>query len=161
MKPIQVKYSEIKRAIGKGKALDPRDWQCELVEILLIPKVYRRWRAINKARFPDPTVERHPGKSASKHDQSEEGRYKNWLEIAGYSLRYGYAGVCWNSPTDDYYGHSGGTTWNGLRRETTCSFAESLRLCAFLTDEGKEIPEYVSGRLAEFQFEFVNDKGTA
>jgi len=58
IRPITVEPGEISGAIARAHVISPGAWQSEVLEILLIPKLYRRWQELNPrssiARVSDP-----------------------------------------------------------------------------------------------------------
>ncbi len=122
------------------------DWQAELLEVLLLPKVYHLWHKLNAEHFPDPTVTRHPGlkPTGTRDDNLARCQAQTWRQYAGYVFSYGLHGYTWNSVRDDYYGHSPSTAWDGIRRETVCGFVEALRVAYYNLIQGKIVSCYTA-----------------
>ena len=141
---LTIKLSSITKAIAHARELSD-DWQAELLEILLMPKVYRLWHKLNSEHFPDPNVTRHPGLKPTGTRDDNEARCKaqTWRQYAGYVFNYGLQSYTWNSVRDDYYGHSPSTAWDGIRRETTCGFVEALRMAHYNLAQGKTVSCYI------------------
>ncbi len=153
---MTVKASQVKKAVEKAQRLCPRDWQAELLEILLLPNVNRRWRAINGDRFPNLELKRHAGFPWTG-GRDEALACEDWLIYAGYTLGYGTEGYCWNRAREDYYGHSPCSAWDGVRRETYAGFADSLRLAYSAALEGNAPHWRVEQALWDYRIQFVND----
>ena len=147
---LTVRASEIEKAIQRAEHRAPNDWQAELLEILRIPKVMRRWQKVNLDIHPEPTITFHPGKPWQRGKRPED-----WTTIAGYTFNYGRVGITWNSVRDDYYGHSPSSAWDGVRRESFCSFAENLRNAYYWRGNGYN--HRVESGLLDYRIEFVND----
>jgi hypothetical protein len=152
---ITVKASQISKAIKQAKQLCPHDWEAELLEILLIPIVTRRWRYVND-RFPNVTIKRHVGFPYVRGNVDPR-TVEDWLIYAGYEFDYGGSGYCWNRARSDHYGHSPGTAWDGVRRETYHSFVETLRMCYYCAIEGTEINYRLEVNLRDYRVCFIND----
>lgn len=153
---LTVKASEIEKAIKRAKNFCPKDWQAELLEILLIPKVYRRWQYIND-RYPKKVeIKRHQGKPWTG-DRDEALATEDWLIYSGYEFGYGLDGYCWNRAREDYYGHSPSSAWDGIRRETYHTFAENLRLAYGAVQEGEVLNYRVEQALWDYRIRFIND----
>ncbi len=140
----------IERAIEQAHTISD-DWQAELLEILLLPKVYRIWHKLN-TRYPDATITRHPGVkvTGTREDNLARCDAKTWRICAGYTFDYGVHGYTWNSVRDDYYGHSPSTTWDGIRRETACGFVEALRMAYYNLAQGKIVSCFAAQCLCEY-----------
>jgi len=157
LRTIQVKVSAIQAAIARAQR-EHADWQAQPLEILLIPKVLRRWRQVNP-RYTWPTITRHPGfpepATRAARDQVED-----WSSIRGYAFTYGpETSWRWNSVRDDYYGHSPGTCWDGVRRETNHSFLESLRDVWYHLERGETPHWRVYQNLDQYRIQVVDDVG--
>jgi hypothetical protein len=155
MRQITVKASAVDRAIQRAKATCPSDWQAELLEIILIPNVYKRWKQVND-RFPDPTITRHPGQPY-RRGETDPRQIDDWTIYAGYEFDYGRPGYCWNRARADHYGHSPGTAWDGVRRETYHSFVETLRMCYHAALRGEGVNWRLQSNLDAYRVKFVND----
>jgi hypothetical protein len=109
------------------------DWQAQCLEILLLPKVARVWKRLNP-RFKNLRVERVNGLPHVGYTSDDNRAVSDWTQFSGYLLIYfdlpdGQT-YGWNAVRADGYGHSAGTCWNGVGRETICRFIESLRMIA-------------------------------
>jgi len=158
MRNIIVKASEIARAIEKSYEVDTRSWQAECIEILLIPKVYKRWQRINKAKFGgNIEISRVDGQAYT--NDIDGHKVDDWSAFGGYLYGYGLKGLCWNSVRETSYSHSASTAWDGIRRETYHSFAENLRhLYLSLVDDKVQIrKDYVESQLYPYRITFFND----
>lgn len=162
MKLLKVKASEIKQAIDKAKLLSD-DWQAEIIEIILIPKVYARWKEINLDRlYRDFTITRHDGLKpwGDREENLKRCNDKTWESFFGYTLSWTYPSssssaldTYWNRVSADHYGHSPSVCWDGIRRETYSAFVEELRMAFYYPDGNTVASEYLS--LVNVQF--VND----
>jgi len=165
MRTVHVKASEIAKAIARAESVSD-DWQAANLEILCIPSVRRRWRAINR-RFPDLQIVRHTGR-AHKGMSREDNIKAYWPEFAGYSLQYGALSDGnawgWNSKARDErdgYSHSASATWDGARRETRCSFCDGLRY-SYLAAIGEiKINDRVRSWMEPYGIAFVDDLESA
>lgn len=152
---ITVKASAIKKAVAKARRLCPKDWQAEILEILLIPKVQRRWQYVND-HIPGLEIKRHKGFPWAD-GRDEALAVEDWTIYAGYEMGYGLEHLCWNRARSDYYGHSPSSAWDGIRRETYHSFANNLRIAYGEALEGKEPNWRVEQALRDYRIRFVND----
>lgn len=152
---LTVKASEVEKAIKRAKSFCPKDWQAELLEILLIPKVYRRWQYIND-RYLRVEIKRHTG-FPWVGDRDEALAVEDWLIYSGYEFGYGFDDYCWNRARSDYYGHSPSSAWDGIRRETYHSFAENLRMAYDAVSKGESPHWRVEHALRDYRIQFVND----
>lgn len=160
MKLVKVKASEIKQAIERTHLLSD-DWQAELIEIILIPKVYARWKEINLNKlYRDFTITRHDGLKplGDREENLKRCNEKTWESFVGYVLSWTYpvgstTPIYWNRVTKDHYGHSPSVCWDGLRRETLSSFVEDLRMMFYYPNSSVTEFEY----LARINVRFVDD----
>lgn len=120
--PITVLATEIEAALELAAERDS-SWQAGLLEILLIPAVHQRWVDANWAGLQLFRVDGRPWKGRTPELNQVE---TDWLQWAGYELRVTEF-TWWNRRRDDHYGHSAAVAWDGVRRETYCSFIEDLR----------------------------------
>jgi hypothetical protein len=124
VKWIGVTHAEVRRAVDKAIKIYGEThydlYSAQRMEILLIPKIYKRWKQLADIRFaggrPHPEM------------QSSIVRAANHFG-PGYVVTIW--GGRWNSLRDDYYSHSPGTAWDGVRRETVSQFIEDLYMWAF------------------------------
>lgn len=138
MKTIKINLHELGKAIHRANQTTC-DWQAEMIEILLIPKIYRRWQELNKQQFNYcPEVTRWPGLPFIPAYRGKET--KCWSLVSGYIVTQ------WNDFRDDYYSHSASTAWDGIRRETVHMFLEKLRHIYYDHKEGRD-PEQTAWEL--------------
>jgi len=154
---IRVKASDVGKAIRQAERFCPRDWQAELLEILRIPSVYRRWRYINSDRMPGLELSRHKGKGPFVGGREVALAVEDWLIFNGYELGYGCENYCWNRARSDFYGHSPSSAWDGVRRETYAGFADALRLAYSAATEGRSVYWRTEQTLWDYRILFIND----
>lgn len=132
MRTITVSLRTVRRAMREAGPITD-DWQGAILEILRIPAIAKRWRELNP-RYRGLEVVRHAGLPWSKGWRELPGANPDCTVFAGYTLvfdRFDDGKVYgWNSVRSDYYAHSAGTAWDGVRRETIHRFAESLWMIA-------------------------------
>jgi len=155
---ITIKASQVAQAIKRARRLFGDDWQAECLEIALLPAINKRWRAVNRPFHADLTLTRHIGKTPLDIKR-EDYQKTNWLTVAGYELGYGGAttSYCWNRARADYWGHSPGTAWDGVRRETCHSFIYTLLAIYRHALEGREPSWREWDNLLDYRINFVND----
>jgi hypothetical protein len=152
---MTVKASQIAKAVGKARQLCPKDWQAEQLEILLIPKLYKRWRDVND-HIPGLELKRHAGFPWTG-GRDEALAVEDWTAYAGYEMGYGLESYCWNRARSDDYAHSPASAWDGVRRETYHSFADNLRMAYGAALEGGEPNHRVVQALDRYKIRFIND----
>ena len=136
MRKLKVRFSDLDKAAHKAKAVSD-DWQALILEILLIPKLNKRWKQLNP-RYPELSLQRVEGE---KYPEGLAHRQKieNWALYAGYVLTFSEHSA-WNSVregTDYGFSHSPGVCWDGIRRETVHRFAYDLHVVWSLLSQGK------------------------
>lgn len=142
MRTITIKHAEVKKAFERAADISS-DWQAELCELLLTPKIAKRFSELNIGRL-GLKVERHDGephKDQQPEDNLKIGERKGWASYAGYTLvlfECMEGKLAWNSVREDYYGHAPSTCWDGVRRETIHQFLEAIRMLYY----GHNHPEY-------------------
>jgi len=158
MRTLKVKASTIGKAAARAKVTSD-DWQAVLVEILLVPQVYKRWQTLNADRFDALLITRHPGQkpTGTREDNLARCAAKSWAQYAGYTLS-GIGGYRWNSVTDDWYGHAPSCCWDGVRRETRSFFIEALHNAYYAATRGVTLAgDWNDNVMREASIEFVND----
>jgi hypothetical protein len=146
-KMLVVKESEIHEAVERANALFD-EWQARAIEVILIPHVYVYWCGIQRSPW---RIERVPGKEYKAHTREQNleiGERNGWGEYAGYHVYrdFGEVQLPWNGIRDDWYSHSAGTAWDGLRRETICEFAYELSSAYTMKMDGRDY-HYLTERL--------------
>ncbi len=140
MKTLTISLKTIRAALARAAAVSD-DWQAECCEIAMIPAVARRLAELNTRHFPRLTMTRHEGKPHQNMRPEDNLAVKDWTVYAGYVLLYNASPpgpfMGWNAVRADYYSHSPGTAWNGLRREAISEFIHDLRMIA----HGHDHPE--------------------
>lgn len=137
MRTIKIKLNKIKAAIDKARQYSD-DWQAELCGLLaFVPKLAKRWQEINLARLPWTNglkvefVDGIPHKGSDPENNKRISAAGNWAAYAGFTLtlaEFEQGGrSIWNSVREDHFGHSPGTAWDGVRRETIHRFLEAVR----------------------------------
>ena len=121
MRTITVSRKELKAAMDSTKEIS-NEWPAQILEILLIPKVYARWQELNQNE--SYRIFRHTGKQPYIEYAAKP---ENWLDVGGYEFKHPTLQAAWNFAKSEYYAHSAHTAWNGIARNTICLFAESLR----------------------------------
>jgi len=156
MRTIKVRLSEIQAAVERAQR-EHSDWQAQLLEILLIPKVLRRWQEANRPRFTQPTIQRHPG-FRWPGGREKARQVTDWSIYGGYVFTYGPStSLRWNSVRQDYYSHSPSTCWDGVRRETNHSFLESLRDVWWHLERGESPHWRVLQNLDQYRIQVIDD----
>ena len=157
LQTIHVRLSDVGNAIEMAKSTTS-EWQAELIEILLIPSINKRWMELNNGFYQ---IERHAGIpyiGFNREDNMARGASNTWREISGYTLSHPTCDIRWNSVREEYYGHSAGTTWDGIRRETYHSFADALRNAFYHYSGRVEYRiERILAVLEEYKIDVVND----
>ena len=145
---LTIKASQVARAMDSVKDTFD-DWQAQALEVLLLPKMYRRWRELNRDHY-DPemlTVERVPGlahRGFTREDNGAIGDAKDWGKFAGYVLRF-YKNhetgdtYGWNAIKDNWYSHSPSCCWDGVRRDTIHQFIEMTRMIVLQWRRGESV----------------------
>ena len=134
MKTIRVSRQTVARAIERANAASD-DWQAELLELLLIPSLAKRWQELNP-QFPQVAIVRHSGKPHKGYTRDDNLAVKDWTPFAGYLFQYDPEQHWnWNAVRTDWYSHSASTAWNGVRRDTICSWVEDIRMLALGYDD--------------------------
>jgi len=160
---IKVRASAVEAVVARSNRLHPSDWQAEcLALVCFLPNVKKRWQEVNEpeGHYDKLTfVDGFPYDAEAKA-KAKEGTIEDWAVYAGYTLGSSRGVWCWNSVPDSPdrgYGHSPGTAWNGVRRETFHTFAEALRIAFHTVLEGAEVSEHHIGRLDFYRIKFEND----
>jgi len=165
---LTVKASQVKRAMdGVKDTFD--DCQAQYLEVLLLPKVYRRWREANRDHHnPETlTVERvagMPHKGYAPDDNRAVGDAKGWSKFAGYLLYYHrnpdtgdtYG---WNRVGTDGYSHSPSRCWDGISRETIHQFVYFIGASVAAWSRGESLNHEASDVIERYGIVLVNDLG--
>lgn len=163
---IRVRASDVVSAISSAQAKFA-DWQAECLEIALIPAVKRRWQAANRDRYPAIHLRRvagQPYRGMTRAEAEQICQERGWLAYSGYELHLLAGEVyAWNRARADYYGHSPATAWNGMGRETYCSFIEDIRqlVYAMLQGTADRVHPELLAHLRSFGVEVVDDLAEA
>lgn len=139
MRKVSIAYSTVIGALDRAHAVSD-DWQAECLELLRIPALAKRWQELHP-NMPGVRIDFHPGLPHKGMTPEDNRAVEDWSVYAGYIFVYGIEdcpGYGWNSVRSDYYGHSPGTCWDGVRRETIHSWIDCLRLIV----KGYDHPSY-------------------
>src|SRR3990172_9332024 len=89
---LTIKASQVIRAMDSvAEKFD--DWQAQYLEVLLLPKVYKRWKQANTGHF-DPemlSIKRIQGLAHRGYAPKQNraiGDAREWHKFAGYVLTY-------------------------------------------------------------------------
>lgn len=153
MKKITVKASDVRKAIKKAEAISD-EWQAQHLELLLQPKIYRHWQALNSDR--PVALQFHPGAkpTGGREENLQRCEQRSWRQFAGYTLTFGYT---WNSVADEWYEHSPSCCWDGVRRETRSFFIEALRAAYYANERGLAPAAMTLDVLNQAGVSYVND----
>ena len=156
LRRVEIRVSEVLAAARREREWNPNGVNAPALGVLLHRKVYRRWQQVNRQLHPAPSIERIRGEKPPENGRGIE----DWTRFRGYVLRFREdEGMfsAWNSVRADYYSHSAGTTWDGIRRETFCSFVDALLGAARRLEEGFDPTWGQEETLARYRITLVDD----